>query len=363
MERPRVVGRCLTLSATVSELTVALTHNCDQQPAANNLPMGAYIARRLLTMIPLILGITLLTFVLANEVPGSPVANLQMNPNARPADVARIKDQLGLDQPLMIRYVQWLSHVLRGDLGLSLTTYRPVSSTIIEKLPNTLLLTGCALLLSLLISVPLGIVTALRHNSYLDRLVIVTSTGGIAVPTFWLGMMMIVIFSVNFQRWGLPSLPSGGMYSLHGGGGFQDRLTHLALPVLALAFVQTAIWLQYVRTQMIEVLRQDYLRVAAAKGLSGRAIVVRHGFRNALLPLITLLALEIPSLFSGAVVIEQIFAWNGIGRLIVDSTMKRDYTVVMGTVLVISAITILANLLADLACLAIDPRLRTEDGR
>ncbi len=320
--------------------------------------MGGYLVRRLLMLIPLLIGITLVTFVLANEVPGSPVANLEMNPSARPADVQRIKEQLGLDQPLMLRYAQWLGHLSHGDLGLSLTTYRPVSRTIFEKLPNTLLLTGSALLLSLLISLPLGIVCATRRNMFVDRALAFMSTGGIAVPTFWLGMMLIVLFSVSFHRWGLPSLPAGGMYSLHGGGSLGDRVAHLVLPAVTLAFVQTAVWFQYIRTQMIEVLQQDFMRVASAKGLSHRAVILRHGLRASLPPLITLLALEIPTLFSGAVVIEEIFSWNGIGRLIVDSTMKRDYTVVMGTVLVISTITILANVAADVACAAVDPTLR-----
>ncbi len=325
--------------------------------------MGSFLFRRLLTMIPLLIGISLVTFVLANEVPGSPVANLRMNPSARPADVQRIEEQLGLDQPLLIRYVQWLGHVSHGDLGLSLTTYRPVTNTIFEKLPNTLLLTGTALLLSLLIALPLGIVCATRRNMFLDRVLTVFSTGGLAVPTFWFGMMLIVLFSVSFHRWGLPSLPAGGMYSLQsGGGGIGDRLIHLILPAVTLAFVQTAIWFQYIRTQMIEVLQQDFMRVASAKGLSSRAVILRHGLRAALPPLITLLALEIPTLFSGAVVIEEIFSWNGIGRLIVDSTMKRDYTVVMGTVLVISTITVVANLVADVACAMADPSLRPANG-
>ena len=320
--------------------------------------MGRYFVRRLIAMIPLVLGITLVTFVLATSVPGSPVSRLEFNPNASPADVARIKDQLGLNQPMQVRYLQWLSHVLRGDLGLSLITYRPVSTTILEKMPATLLLTGTALLLSLLISIPIGIYSASRRNSWFDRLATITMTGGIAVPTFWLGMMTIVLFSVKFRQWGLPAFPSGGMYSLHGGGGFGDRLAHLALPAIVLAFVQTAIWTSYVRTQMIEVLQQDYIRVATAKGLSNLRVVTGHALRNAMLPLVTLLGLDIPALFSGAVVVETIFSWNGVGRLIIDSTMKRDYTVVMGTVLVISMITLLGNLVADLLYTMIDPRLR-----
>ena len=320
--------------------------------------MTAHLARRILLLIPLLLGITLVTFVLATATPGSPVSRLEFSANARPADVARIKAQLGLDEPPIVRYFDWLSHVARGDLGLSLITYRPVSTTIFEKLPATLLLTGSALVLSLLFSIPIGIYTATRRNSWIDRGATILTTGGIAVPTFWLGMMMIVLFSVKFRQWGLPALPSGGMYSLHGGGGFGDRLLHLAMPAVALAFVQTAVWTSYVRTQMIDVLQADFIRVAKSKGLSHWAVVGRHALRNAMLPLITLLALDIPSLFGGAVVVETIFAWNGIGRLIVNATMQRDYTVVMGEVLIIATITVLANLLADVLYQLADPRLR-----
>jgi peptide/nickel transport system permease protein len=320
--------------------------------------MTRFVARRCLTLIPLLLGISLVTFVLATATPGSPVSRLEFNPSARPADVARIKAQLGLNQPPVVRYFDWLSHVARGDLGLSLITYRPVSTTIFEKLPATLLLTGTALCLSLLFSIPIGIYTATRRNSWIDRVATIVTTGGIAVPTFWLGMMMIVLFSVKFRQWGLPPLPSGGMYSLHGSSGIGDRLLHLAMPAVALAFVQTAVWTSYVRTQMIEILQADYIRVASAKGLPHWTIIGRHALRNAMLPLITLLALDIPALFGGAVVIETIFAWNGIGRLIVNATMQRDYTVVMGEVLVIATITVLANLLADILYQLADPRLR-----
>ncbi|HEX7103959.1 MAG TPA: ABC transporter permease, partial [Nitrolancea sp.] len=189
--------------------------------------MTRFVARRCLTLIPLLLGISLVTFLLATATPGSPVSRLEFNPSARPADVARIKAQLGLNRPPVVRYFDWLSHVARGDLGLSLVTYRPVSTTILEKLPATLLLTGSALFLSLLLSMPIGIYTATRRNSWIDRVATIVTTGGIAVPTFWLGMMMIVLFSVKFRQWGLPALPSGGMYSLHGSGGFGDRLLHL----------------------------------------------------------------------------------------------------------------------------------------
>ena len=184
--------------------------------------MGRYIVARLIGMVPLILGITIVTFAIANLVPGSPVTQYEFQPGVRPEDIERIRRQLGLDQPLHIRYVQWLSHVLRGDLGLSLITFRPVSELILEKLPNTLLLTVTALLLSLAFSIPVGVLAAVRRNSLFDQVATVSAVAGVAVPTFWLGLMLIVLFAVKFREWGLPALPPGGMYDLRGGGGLLE---------------------------------------------------------------------------------------------------------------------------------------------
>ncbi len=321
--------------------------------------MGRFVLRRVIQMIPLVIGITIITFGLANLVPGSPISDLELNPNIQPQDLERIRHSLGLDQPLYIRYFQWFSHIIRGDLGISLVTYRPVSELILQKLPNTLLLTGAALLLSLLFSIPVGVYSATRRNTVFDHVTTVGAVGGVAVPIFWLGLMMIILFSVKFRDWGLPSLPSGGVHTL-GQSGFLDLLKHLLMPAFVLAFVQTAAWTRYIRSQMIEVLRQDYVRTAASKGLRENAVVYGHALRNAVLPLVTLLALDIPTLFSGAVVTEQIFSWNGIGRLIYDSAVKRDYTVVMGTVLMVSVLTVVANLIADIAYGILDPRIRYE---
>lgn len=318
--------------------------------------MGRFVVRRVLQIIPLIIGITMITFALANLVPGSPVGDLEFNPNVRPEDLERIRTALGLDQPLHIRYIQWVSHVARGDLGLSLVTYRPVTQTILEKLPNTLLLTGTALLLSLLVAIPIGVYSAVRRNSWFDQLATVGSVAGFAMPSFWLGLLVVLLL-VRLNGWGLPSLPTGGVCSL-GDCTVLSRIQHLIAPAVVLAFVQTAAWTRYIRSQMIEVLRQDYMRTAEAKGLKAVQVVFRHGLRNAILPLVTLLALDLPVLFGGAVIIEQIFTWNGIGRLILDSVYKRDYTVVMGTTLFISFITVFANLLADLAYGWLDPRIR-----
>lgn len=319
--------------------------------------MGRYVLRRLIYLIPLVIGITIITFLLANLAPGSPLQDLALDPDIQPQDLERIKESLGLNQPIYVRYVQWFSHVIRGDFGISLVTYRPVMQTILQKLPNTLELAGAALLLSLVISIPVGVYAAVRRNSWFDQVTTIGAVGGFAMPTFFFGLLMIVLFAVKFKAWGLPSLPSGGVQTL-GGGGFFDRIEHLIMPAVVLALVQTAGWTRYIRSQMIEVLRQDYMRTAESKGLKYWVTVMRHGLKNGVLPLVTLLALDIPNLFSGSVITEQIFSWNGVGRLIIDSVNKRDYTMVMGTTLFIAILVVLGNLLADVVYGIIDPRVR-----
>ncbi len=322
--------------------------------------MGRFVLRRLIQMIPLLIGITIITFALANLVPGSPVSNLELDPGARPEDVARIRANLGLDEPLHVRYFVWASNLVQGDFGLSLRTHRPVLTIILERLPNTLLLTGTALVLALVFSIPVGVYAALKRNSIFDQFATMGAVAGVAVPNFWLGLMMILVFSVMFREWGLPALPSGGTHAIGTGGDLLDRVKHLIMPAFVLAFSATAAWTRYIRSQMIEVLRQDYMRSAQAKGLKDHIVTFRHGLRNALLPLVTLMALEVPTLFGGAVIVETIFSWPGIGRLIITAASQRDYTVIMGTVVIVSVLVILANLLADVMYAVLDPRIRYE---
>jgi peptide/nickel transport system permease protein len=319
--------------------------------------MGRYILRRLLGVPPLILGITLVTFVLIHLTPGSPVDNLILNPEMKPEDLESIKKTLGIDRPLHEQYLGWVGQLLQGDMGISLKTFQPVRKQILERLPNTLLLTTCSLLFALAIAVPLGVLAALKRNSIFDYLATTTATMGQAIPEFWLGLVLIIVFAVQFKAWGLPSLPSGGTQTLPGGGDLLDRIRHLILPVLALSFGQLAGWLRFIRSQMLEVIQQDYVRTARAKGLGERVVVMGHAFRNAMLPLITIVGLTLPNLFGGAVVIEAIFGWPGIGSLALDAAGNRDYTMVMGTVLFISLITVLSNLLADVLYGVADPRV------
>lgn len=320
--------------------------------------MGRFILRRLLQMVPLLLGITFLTFAIVNLVPGSPVAAIEFNPRATPEDVARIKENLGLDRPWPERYVYWLGDLIQGDLGISLINYTPVSVRILNVLPNTLLLTTTALALALGLAIPLGVQAAVRRNSGFDYVLNVATTVLFAMPTFWLGLLLILLFAVKFNDWGLPSLPVGGMRDLRGESGVLDRIRHLILPAVTLAAVQLASWTRYVRSSLLEVIRLDFVRTAEAKGLRDRAVLYGHAFRNALLPLVTLVGLTLPDLFGGALLVEQIFAWNGIGRLAFDAAMSSDYTLIMGTVLMFAVLTLVANLLADIAYACLDPRIR-----
>lgn len=320
--------------------------------------MSSFVARRLLQMVPLLIGVTFLTFAIVNLVPGSPVGSMQMNPRMRPEDIERIRQNLGLDRPWYERYFYWLADVLRGDLGLSLTNATPVTDRILGVLPNTLLLTVTALVLALIISIPLGVISAVRHNSWFDHVTTLFVTAFAAIPSFWLGLLMIILFAVKFSEWGLPSLPVGGMTDLRGDSGLLDRIEHLILPAFALALVQIAGWTRYIRSSMLETLRQDYVRTARAKGLGDRTVLYVHAFRNALMPLVTLVGLALPEVFGGAYLIEQIFAWNGLGRLSYQAAQSNDYTLIMGATLFFAVLTMLGNLLADVFYAVVDPRVR-----
>lgn len=322
--------------------------------------MGRFILRRLLQVIPLLIGISIITFALANLVPGSPVTGLEFNPRTTPEDIARIKENLGLNEPVWKRYFIWVGNVAQGDLGISLRNFRPVRDTIFEKLPNTLLLTGTSLLIAMAVAIPVGVYGAVRRNSPFDNISTATAVAGFSVPTFWLGLMLILLLAVKFREWGLPSFPAGGAYDLRGGGGFFDRLQHLILPAFALAFVQMATWTRYIRSQMLEVLNQDYMRTATAKGLRERIVIFRHGLRNAILPLVTLLGIAIPDLFAGSVIIENIFTYPGIGQLAFNAAINKDYPLIMGITLVAGVLVIFGNLIADVVYSLLDPRIRLD---
>ena len=320
--------------------------------------MLRFIIRRLLLMIPLLLGITFMVFAIVNLVPGSPVVQFEANPRMSQQDIERIRSNLGLDEPWPERYVIWLGNLLHGDLGYSYINGVSVTNQILAVLPNTLLLTGTATLIALLVAVPLGVLAAIHRNSWFDNLVYVVATAIGSVPTFWVGLLAIILFAVKFQEWGFPSLPVGGTSSFRGETGLLDRIRHLIMPAVTLGLLSIASWLLYIRASMLEVIRQDYIRTAYAKGLDNRVVVYGHAFRNALLPLVTLIGLTLPDLFGGAFIIEFIFSWNGMGRLAVNAATSSDYTVVMGTFLLLAFMTLLANLLSDVMYAVLDPRIR-----
>jgi peptide/nickel transport system permease protein len=254
--------------------------------------------------------------------------------------------------------VTWLGDLARGDLGESMQNRVPVADRIGAVLPNTLLLTVSALVLALAIAVPMGVYAALHHRSLFDRVANIGSVAMYAMPTFFLAYILVLVFALQFNALGWPSLPVGGMMNQRGGGGFWDRAEHLVLPALALGLIQIGSWSAYIRSQMLETLRQDFVRTAHAKGLAEKGVLYGHAFRNAVLPLITLVGLSLPELFGGAVIIESIFAWNGIGRLTIEAVNTRDYTLIMGTTLMFAFLTMASNLLADVAAGVLDPRVR-----
>ena len=320
--------------------------------------MTRYIARRLIQMVPLLLGISFLVFAMINLVPGSPLDRYQNTPGVRRADLERISESLGLNDPWYIRYFSWLGNAVRGDFGFSFTNFSPVSGLLADTVPNTLLLAGSAILFSLVLAIPLGVISAVKRGSVFDNVVTVFSTAFYSIPSLWLGLMFIIIFAVQFQRWDLPSLPVSGDRSLRGESGVLDRVQHLILPMLTLSLVQLALWTRYIRSEMLEVIRLDFVRTAQSKGLKDRVILMRHAFRNAVLPLITLVGLNIPDLFAGAVIVENVFGWNGVGRLTVNALQSNNYSVAMAAVMMLAILTVLGNLLADILYAVFDPRVR-----
>ncbi len=309
-------------------------------------------------MIPLLLGISFIVYAMLNLVPGSPTDQFEFNPSIKPADLERIRQNLGLDAPWYQRYFIWLGNALQGDFGISFRNYVPVVVSLKAALPNTLLLSVTSLLISIIFAIPVGVLSALRRNSVFDRVTTVFATIFYSMPTIWLGMMMIILFAVKFQDWGLPSLPVAGTHDLRTGGGFWDRAEHLILPSVTLALVSLASWTRYIRSQMLEVVRQDYMRTAAAKGLTQRSTVMGHAFKNAVLPLVTLVGLDIPSLFGGALVIENVFGYRGVGQLTIESLRANDYSVAMACVMMLAFLTVVGNLIADILYGVLDPRVR-----
>jgi peptide/nickel transport system permease protein len=320
--------------------------------------LAKYLARRFLASIVVVLGVTAITLALMKTTSGSYVPGIDLNPALRPEDIARLRADLGLDRPGWEWYVTWIWGVLHGDFGHSMIDGSTVISHIADRLPNTIELTATAIVIGVLIAIPVGVIGALRHGSKTDHTMTVVSVAGFAVPQFWMGLILILIFSVTLEQHGLPWLPSSGAYSAVNGGDFFDRLEHLILPATVLSFFYISTWSRFIRSSMLEVLSQDYIRTARAKGMSERRVVYLHGLRNALIPLITLIGLELPGLVSGGLVVEVVFGWPGIGKLAFERALQYDYTTVMGVTFFATLLVIAGNLLADVLYGVLDPRIR-----
>jgi peptide/nickel transport system permease protein len=316
--------------------------------------MHRYVARRLLIMAPILLGITVLSYLILALTPGDPVEML-ISPGQSAEDVAIKRKAFGLDQPVYVRYVKWLGELIRGNLGYSFSTGAPVTKRVGERIVPTLKLTGAALLMSYVIGIPVGVLAAAKRYSAVDYLATVLTFLGISLPTFFLGLAGIYVFALRL-RW----LPVGGTMTLGGEGGFLDGLLHLALPATVLAVAAAGLVTRYVRSSMLEVMGQDYVRTARAKGVAEALVMRRHALRNALIPVITLAGLQIPALLAGAVITEQVFEWPGMGRLTIEAINQRDYPVLMGITLIAAVLVAIGNLLADIAYAVVDPRIHYE---
>jgi peptide/nickel transport system permease protein len=316
--------------------------------------MQQYLIRRLLITVPVLFGITILCYVILSLTPGDPVQML-ISPTISQADLEIKRRALGLDQPVAVRYVRWLGELAQGNLGFSFTSGAPVTKRVGERIGPTLTLTLTALVFSYLIAIPIGVIVATKRYSWVDYAATFTAFLGISLPTFFLGLAGIYVFAL---RW--PVLPVGGTETLGGDGGLVDLAWHLILPASVLAVAGAGALMRYVRSSMLDVLGQDYVRTARAKGVIETIVLRRHALRNALIPVITIAGLQLPGLLAGAVVTEQIFEWPGMGRLTIEAINQRDYPVLMGITLVTALLVAAGSLLADVAYSIVDPRIRYE---
>ncbi len=314
--------------------------------------MGQYLVRRLLQMVPLMIGISIIMFALIQSAPGGPEAMfLESGRFIDPTLIETYRHRLGLDQPIYIQYFKWLGAALTGDFGLSFSTSRPVADMITERLPATLELMLTAFVFAALIAIPLGIFSAIRQYSLLDYLGTGFSFLGIAMPVFWFGLILQLVFSVK-----LGWLPTSGRETV-GDASFLDQVKHLILPGFVLSLLYIAGWSRYMRSSLLAVIRKEYMLTARSKGLKERDIIWVHGIKNALIPVISVMALDLAGLFSGAVITETVFAWPGIGRLFIQSTFSRDYPLMMGILMMGSFMVVIFNLIADLVYAWLDPRI------
>ncbi|MEZ8143569.1 ABC transporter permease [Enterovibrio sp. FF113] len=319
--------------------------------------MTRFIIGRTLQSIFVLFLVSFVSYALIGLMPGDPIDLMATSdPTMTAADVARLKALQGLDQPLIERYWHWLSAAVQGDFGYSRLYYQPAEDVLIPAVWNTVKLVGIATLLSLLIAIPVGVIAALKHRTWVDYVISFSAFVGFSTPAFWLALMLILVFSVT-----LGWLPAGGTGEAEGGG-FWVELQHLILPVISLTVLNVANHSRYVRGTMLEVMRQDYIRTAIAKGASKTRVIFHHALRNAMIPLVTIIALDIGFLLSGALITETVFAWPGMGKLIFDAIMGNDYNLALLGLMVITFTALLGNLLADIAYAKLDPRISLTKG-
>ncbi|MFN4189646.1 MAG: ABC transporter permease [Pseudothermotoga sp.] len=312
--------------------------------------MAKYILKRFVQVIPTLFFVILTVFLIMKLIPGDPAAVL-LGPQARAEDIVRFRQQLGLDKPILVQFVIYLKKVLTGDLGRSLIYRQDVLTLILERLPTTVTLSLCALFIAIVIGIPIGIVAAMKHNSFVDLLVTILALIGISVPIFWFGMILIIVFSLQ-----LGWLPAVGLGDIS--KGLWDAVSHFILPSLALGILSTGTIARFTRSSMLEVLNQDYIRTAYAKGLKKTLILYRHALKNALIPVITVIGLQLGNLLAGAVLTETVFALPGLGKLMVDGIFRRDYMLVQGEVLFTAIVYIFVNLIVDITYAFINPKIR-----
>jgi len=315
--------------------------------------MWSFLLRRLIGVIPVIIGLSLIVFLLMAMIPGNPAQAL-LGAFATPENVARVSAELGLDKPLWQQYFIWVNNLLHGDFGRSYVLNRPVIDEVLERLNATLLLGGCALLLSVVFGLLAGVTSAVRQFGWGDRIITLLVLIGISLPSFLIGLLMIMLFAVSL-RW----FPASGMFAIYGGGDVLDLLHHLTLPAITLAIVAPGVIARLTRTAMLEVLRQDYIRTARAKGVSERRVIWRHAFRVALVSVIPAIGIQAGFVLGGAVYIETVFQWPGLGAMLVKAVSTRDLLLVQGGVLVAAIAYVLINLLTDIVQACLDPRVKS----
>ncbi|MFC0559266.1 ABC transporter permease [Halalkalibacter alkalisediminis] len=313
--------------------------------------MISYIIKRVIMMIPILFGISILSFAIMYAAPGKP-AILNLDPEIPPEVREAQAERLGLNDPIPVQYMRWLGNVSKGDFGTSYARKMPVTEMILDRLPNTLLLMASSLFLAAIVAIPFGVISATRQYSMTDYGVTVGSFLGLATPNFWLGIMLIMVFSVQ-----LGWTPVGGISTIGADFSILDRLRHLILPALVLATADMAGLTRYTRSSMLEVINQDYIRTARAKGFRERRVVYKHGLRNGLIPVITMFGLMLPTMIGGSAIVESVFNWPGIGKMFIDATFQRDYPVIMAITMFGAILTVIGNLIADILYAVLDPRI------